>query len=139
MWETVGSIDRVVRLAVGLVFLITGMLLLHSIAGLGWLLVVIGAILIITGGTGFCPLYNALGFNTLGEPEDEVYPSWRYYSEYGRDRPRYRRFPEQRRYADQSGSRYRTGQTRDWVWKSGSGTQVRSTGYYQSRNKARWE
>jgi len=131
MWETVGTVDRVARLAVGLLFLIVGLLSLKSIVILGWILVVIGAVLMITGGTGFCPLYNALGINTLDENEYEIYPSWRYHADW--DRSRYNRFPEQGRYSEQSGSRYRTGMTREWTWSEKHGTQVRSTGYDRPR------
>ncbi len=73
-----GILDRVVRVALAAMLLLTGLLLyglLHAnvpglvIAGLGvWLL--------ITGLTGICPLYIPFGFSTL-EKEKELTAKWK--------------------------------------------------------------
>ncbi len=58
-----GSLDRTVRIVVGLVLLALGLLQTISGAWL-WVAVILGAILLITGLVGFCPLYTVLGINT---------------------------------------------------------------------------
>ncbi len=128
-WETVGSIDRLIRIGAGLLFLITGLLIIQSILPLAIILVVVGAVLTISGSTGFCPLYSAIGFNTLDEDSRVVYPSWRYHTE--SDRSRYNRYPGRKRYFDQSGSRYRTGITREWSWSQKRGLELHSRGVYR--------
>ncbi len=57
-----GTIDRVIRGVVGVILLGLGIFALH-----GWLAIVIdvlGAILLVTGVVGFCPLYTLFGLNT---------------------------------------------------------------------------
>jgi hypothetical protein len=57
------SWDRIVRVVLGVLFLYLG--LGHIVAGgLGMLLDVVGAILVLTGLVGFCPLYALLKFST---------------------------------------------------------------------------
>jgi hypothetical protein len=57
------GLDRIIRVVVGVVFI--GLFAAGMISGwLGWLLLVIGAILLGTGIIGFCPLYAAFKLNT---------------------------------------------------------------------------
>jgi|WetSurMetagenome_2_1015567.scaffolds.fasta_scaffold35508_2 hypothetical protein len=57
------GLDRIIRVVIGLVFI--GLFAAGVVVGwLGWLLLVIGAILLGTGIIGFCPLYAALKLNT---------------------------------------------------------------------------
>jgi hypothetical protein len=57
------GLDRIIRVIIGLVFI--GLFAAGVVVGwLGWLLLVIGAILLGTGIIGFCPLYAALKLNT---------------------------------------------------------------------------
>jgi hypothetical protein len=57
------TVDRVIRVILGLVFL--ALYLLGIVGGtLGIVLVVLGAILLITGIIGFCPLYALLKIKT---------------------------------------------------------------------------
>jgi hypothetical protein len=57
------GLDRIIRVVVGLVFI--GLFAAGTVAGwLGWLLLVLGAMLLGTGIIGFCPLYVALKINT---------------------------------------------------------------------------
>jgi hypothetical protein len=57
------GLDRIIRVVVGVVFI--GLFAAGVVVGwLGWLLLVIGAILLGTGIIGFCPLYAALKLNT---------------------------------------------------------------------------
>lgn len=61
------GLDRIIRVIVGVVFigLFAAGMATGMVAGwLGWLLLVIGAILLGTGIIGFCPLYAALKLNT---------------------------------------------------------------------------
>ena len=59
-----GTFDRVVRVVLGVVLLYLGIM---SVAGVwGIVLDVVGAIALITGVVGFCPLYKLLGnFTTV--------------------------------------------------------------------------
>ncbi len=58
-----GGLDRIIRVVVGLVLI--GLFAAGTVAGwLGWLFLVLGAMLLGTGIIGFCPLYVALKINT---------------------------------------------------------------------------
>jgi len=58
-----GSIDRILRVVVGLVLIALG---LFGLAAGAWMYVVyvLGAILFVTGVVGFCPLYRLFRFST---------------------------------------------------------------------------
>jgi len=64
--RNVGGLDRVARLAIGIVLLPIGLLLLGGLAGeiLGVALATVGFIGLASGAMGFCPLYVALGLST---------------------------------------------------------------------------
>lgn len=59
-----GTLDRTVRVIAGAILLALGLLQVVSGVWL-WVIVIIGAILLITGLVGFCPLYTLLKINTL--------------------------------------------------------------------------
>ena len=59
-----GSVDRVIRVILGIVLLAIGIYEVSSSMVLGVVLIIIGAIALITGITGFCPLYSLLGIST---------------------------------------------------------------------------
>jgi hypothetical protein len=56
------GLDRIIRVVVGLVFIV--LFAVMASGWLGWLLLVLGAILLGTGIIGFCPFYAALKINT---------------------------------------------------------------------------
>lgn len=58
-----GGIDRVLRVIMGLALLILGIWVFKTT---GWTIaiIIVGAVLFITGLTGFCALYIPLGINT---------------------------------------------------------------------------
>ena len=58
MKANVGSIDRLFRVALGLVLL--GLTFAGTIGVWGW----IGVVPLATAALGFCPLYSVLGFST---------------------------------------------------------------------------
>ena len=62
-----GPVDRTVRIVLGVLLLLVGLWLLNGLGGAagGIIVAVIGAILLITGITGFCGLYRLLGISTL--------------------------------------------------------------------------
>ncbi len=60
MKANVGSADRAIRLVLGLI-LVSGYFWLSGAAR--WFALV-GLVLIVTAGLGFCPLYTLLGINT---------------------------------------------------------------------------
>lgn len=76
MKQTVGTFDRNVRLILGSVFLLAGIAGYVGLAGLAWIgigqalasvvLVLVGAILLITGGTRMCLVYSLLGIDSMG-------------------------------------------------------------------------
>jgi len=57
------NLDRVIRVVVGIIFL--GLYFTGTVTGtLGIILIVLGAILLFTGATGFCLLYKLLKIDT---------------------------------------------------------------------------
>lgn len=63
MKPNVGTIDRVLRIVVGLVLI--GLTLAGMIGVWGW----IGILPLATGVFRFCPAYPLLGINTCGKPK----------------------------------------------------------------------
>lgn len=63
--QNVGSIDRVVRIAlgIGLVAVAFGGFVAGPFLAVVW---VVAAIALVTGAIGFCPLYFVLGISTAG-------------------------------------------------------------------------
>jgi hypothetical protein len=55
-----GTIDRVVRIVLGVVLLYVGLMVLAGTT-LGIVLDVLGAVALVTGATGFCLLYKLFG------------------------------------------------------------------------------
>ena len=76
MKQTVGRLDRNVRLLLGGLLALVGILGYLGFVGLAWIgigqalagviLVLVGAILLITGATRFCVIYSLFGLDTLG-------------------------------------------------------------------------
>lgn len=58
MTSNVGSIDRVLRVVLGVVLI--ALTLMGTIGAWGW----IGLVPLATAALGFCPLYSVLGFST---------------------------------------------------------------------------
>ncbi len=58
MKANVGTVDRIVRIVVGLVLI--GLSAMGTIGVWGW----IGVVPLVTGLFSFCPLYTVLGMNT---------------------------------------------------------------------------
>jgi Protein of unknown function (DUF2892) len=58
MKTNAGTIDRIVRIAVGILLL--ALTYNHTIGPWGW----IGLVPLLTGAIGWCPLYTLLGVNT---------------------------------------------------------------------------
>jgi hypothetical protein len=71
--RNVGLLDRIVRVGLGVVLLPAGLVLLGGLrSGVpGVLLAGLGVLGLVTGLTGFCPLYVPFGINTL-EKEKEL-------------------------------------------------------------------
>ena len=61
-----GPADRIIRLIIGLVFLVVAFLVLDAAAGAGGgiALAVIGAVLLVTAATGFCAGYKLANYST---------------------------------------------------------------------------
>lgn len=65
-----GSTDRLVRAVIGIILLAAGLF-----GGLSGALAIVadvaGAVLLLTGLVGFCPLYTLFGINTCGTQKGE--------------------------------------------------------------------
>jgi hypothetical protein len=60
-----GVVDRALRVTVGIVALVAGLALgVGSVVGI--VLLVVAAIMLLTGVVGFCPLYTIFRINTAG-------------------------------------------------------------------------
>ncbi|MBC7222759.1 MAG: DUF2892 domain-containing protein [Anaerolineae bacterium] len=61
-----GTVDRIVRLVVGVVLLWAGLWPLGGLGGAAWgiVLALIGLVLLVTAATGFCLIYRILGIST---------------------------------------------------------------------------
>jgi len=62
--KNVGTIDRIVRIIVGIAF-IAGFALNMVAAPLSWLVALVGIIALVTGIIGTCPAYSFMGISTL--------------------------------------------------------------------------
>ncbi|MBU8540682.1 YgaP family membrane protein [Falsiroseomonas tokyonensis] len=65
--HNVGSVDRAIRLILGLVLLLSPFLAAGSFAGLGawrYAIAAVGLVLIATAAFRFCPAYRLLGIQT---------------------------------------------------------------------------
>ena len=68
MRKTVGKTDRVLRgvLAIGAV---VGSGIVGFSSGWGIVLLVVAAIMVVTGASGYCPAYSLTGVNTCGKDD----------------------------------------------------------------------
>ena len=66
MEQNEGTVDRILRLIIGIVFLVVAFVILDAAAasGGGIALAVIGAVSLITGATGFCAGYKLFNYST---------------------------------------------------------------------------
>ncbi|MDY0210051.1 MAG: DUF2892 domain-containing protein [Acholeplasma sp.] len=62
--QNVGSMDKMIRYILALVFVITGALLIESILWLGIALFAMAAMMVLTALFSFCGLYKIFGINT---------------------------------------------------------------------------
>jgi Inner membrane protein YgaP-like, transmembrane domain len=64
--KNVGTIDRVVRIIVGIAFL-AGFALNMVGSPLSYLVTLVGIIALVTGALGTCPAYKLMGISTAGK------------------------------------------------------------------------
>lgn len=70
MKANVGTFDRVVRIILGLVLIVLPFILateagpVAALGGFGWLAMIVGAVILLTGVMRFCLLYRILGICT---------------------------------------------------------------------------
>ncbi|WOI10750.1 DUF2892 domain-containing protein [Thalassospira lucentensis] len=70
MKSNVGKIDRALRVILGVVLIALPFVVatetgpFAALGGFGWVAMIAGAIMILTGGMRFCPLYRILGIGT---------------------------------------------------------------------------
>ncbi len=65
MKPNIGQTDRIIRFVVGAILLILGAVVKFSAAWPSVILVLLGAILLVTAALRFCPIYLPFKFNTL--------------------------------------------------------------------------
>lgn len=65
MRKTVGTTDRVARVVVA-AGSVVGSAVVGFASGWGIVLLVVAGILVVTGASGYCPLYSLLGIETTG-------------------------------------------------------------------------
>lgn len=70
MKKTVGSVDKVIRVIVGLIFLIVAFAVPVG-QTLKVILIVLGIIAFLTAITGLCPMYNLCSINTNKEKKKD--------------------------------------------------------------------
>lgn len=57
-----GKTDRMIRVVVGLILI--GLFFAGTVGAFGWVLLIVGIVLLVTGAMGTCPAYSLLGVNT---------------------------------------------------------------------------
>lgn len=63
MKTNVGTVDRMIRLVLGIVMVV--LYFSETLTGtLGYVLMAVGVVFVVTSMIGFCPLYAIVGFNT---------------------------------------------------------------------------
>ena len=72
MKKTVGNIDRMLRAVLAIAALI-GAAVVGFSSGWGIVFIVLAAILAATGSSGYCPIYSAMGLNTLAKDTDATH------------------------------------------------------------------
>ncbi len=65
MKPNIGNTDRIIRAVVGAILLIIGFAVPMTSVALQVIIVLLGAILLVTAALRFCPLYLPFKFNTL--------------------------------------------------------------------------
>lgn len=63
-----GTADRVIRLVVAVVAVLAAFAV-GAGSALGIVLLVVGAVMLVTAATGFCPLYRVFGLSTCPMPK----------------------------------------------------------------------
>jgi uncharacterized membrane protein len=66
--KNMGSLDRIIRLIIGVALIAAGVILQLSTGGFWWL-ALIGAVPVITASISTCPLYYPFGINTMGKKD----------------------------------------------------------------------
>jgi DUF2892 family protein len=71
-YPNVGGIDRILRVSLGPVLIVAGVLLLTGKSSLGMMLAVVGVLALVTGIVRFCVLYVPFGVSTVRPREKTV-------------------------------------------------------------------
>ena len=66
MTQNVGSVDKIIRLVLGIILLALGIFQLGIASLWGILAVIVGVVLIVTALIKFCPIFKILGINSNG-------------------------------------------------------------------------
>ena len=63
MEKNMNGVDRIIRVVIAIVAVAVAAALGFGTVG-AWLLLVVGAVMLVTAAVGFCPLYRVLGVST---------------------------------------------------------------------------
>lgn len=66
--RNVGSVDKIIRLVVGIVLIAWGFLGAGISTTIGIIAMVVGVVLVLTGLINFCPLFRLLGISSFRSP-----------------------------------------------------------------------
>lgn len=72
MRQNVGILDQTLRLVVGIFMIVLGFYY-----GNNWILYIVGAVVLMTGIIGYCPLYEVLNISTVEKGELSLRPGMR--------------------------------------------------------------
>lgn len=72
MKQNVGILDQTLRLVVGIFMIVLGFYY-----GNNWILYIVGAVVLMTGIIGYCPVYEILNISTLEKGELSLRPELR--------------------------------------------------------------
>jgi uncharacterized membrane protein len=73
MKKTVGTTDRMIRVVVAIGALIVSVAVGFS-SGWGIALTIVAAVLVVTGASGYCPIYSAIGIDTMSKESGHRHP-----------------------------------------------------------------
>lgn len=67
--RNMGDVERILRVVFGLYLLLLGVLFIQGVAGI--FIAVVGGLGLLTGATGYCPLYSVLRRPSATPPADD--------------------------------------------------------------------
>lgn len=73
MTKNIGMAERIGRAGVGVILALIG---ISTTGAAMWILLAVGAVLIVTAGIGFCPIHKTIGISTIGNVIERGKKTW---------------------------------------------------------------